>query len=66
MMLKIPEAAVELRISESMLYELLKAEKIRAVNLGPGTRRILRTELEAYAQRLMDEQYPAKPEQGAA
>jgi excisionase family DNA binding protein len=67
MMLKVPTAAAELEISESALYELLKAGKIRSVLLGPKIRRIPRTELEAYQQELLDEQYGTDaPERGAA
>jgi excisionase family DNA binding protein len=67
MMLKIPQAARELGISESTMFELLKAEKVRSVYLGPKIRRIPRTELEAYVQRLLDEQYGSTgAEAGAA
>ena len=60
MMLKVSEAAVELGVSESTLFGLLKAGKIRSVLLGPKIRRIPRTELEAYVQRLLDEQAPPR------
>ena len=65
-LLRVPLAAAELDISESALYEIMKAGKIRSVLLGPKIRRIPRTELEAYVQSLLDEQYGAPaPEQGA-
>lgn len=58
-MLTVPEAAVELRISESKMYALIKADDIKSVLVGPKSRRVPRTEIEAYIARLLAEQHPS-------
>jgi len=66
MMLNISQAAKELGISQSTLFVLLKEEKIRSVYLGPKIRRIPRSELEAYVELLLAEQYGAEAKEAGA
>jgi excisionase family DNA binding protein len=51
------EAAAELRVSESKLYELKRDGEIRSVQLGPKTIRIPYSEIEAYLDRMKAEQW---------
>jgi excisionase family DNA binding protein len=53
------EAAYELRVSRSTLYELLKSGEIGSSLIGPQTRRIQRSEIEAYLARTREAQDPA-------
>jgi excisionase family DNA binding protein len=52
------EAAYELRISKSKLYELLNAGEFGSSLIGPQTRRFARSELEAYLKRTREAQDP--------
>lgn len=51
LMLKIPDAARELQIGLSKMYELLRTGEIRSVKLGPNATRIPFSELTAYLER---------------
>jgi excisionase family DNA binding protein len=56
MMLTIKEACAEMRISESQLYVLMKADELHSIPVGPRGKRIPRTEIEAYITRKLAEQ----------
>lgn len=54
-LLKIPEAAAELAIGRSQLYELISAGEIRAVKIGSRGVRIPAAELDRFvAERLAE------------
>jgi len=47
-LLKIPEAAAELNVSRSLLYEMLAAGELRAVTVGTRGVRIPATEIDRF------------------
>ena len=49
--LTIAEAAAELRIGRTLLYDLVNAGEIDSYRVGPKLRRITRDSLDAYKQR---------------
>ena len=51
LLLRIPEAAEELRVGRSTMYRLIHDGEIRPVRLGPSTTRIPLAEIEAYVAR---------------
>ncbi len=54
-LLKIPEAAAELSIGRSRLYELLQAGEIKAVKIGSRGVRVPSSEIDRFiAERLAD------------
>jgi excisionase family DNA binding protein len=57
LVLTVPEAAAELKVSESQMYRLLGAGKIRSVKEGRTTR-IPYSEITAYLERKLAEQDP--------
>lgn len=61
LLLTYKEAARELGISLSTLYELLRSGAVRKLELGPQTMRIPLAECVAYAERLMAEQWGDSP-----
>ena len=58
------EAASELRIGRSRMYDLIKRGEVVSVRVG-GSRRVIRESLNAYIRRLLAEQ-SAGPWGGAA
>ena len=58
MLLRYPEAAKAMSISESQLYVLLKAHDIRSVPVGPKGRRIPTEEIEAWIKRKLAAEPP--------
>jgi excisionase family DNA binding protein len=64
--LKLPEAAADMRISLSMLYEKIAAGEIEVVHPGPQTTRVPRWAIREYEKRLLDEaRSKREPEQQA-
>jgi len=55
LMLTPEEAASELRIGRSRMYELLRRGEVISVRVG-GSRRVLRDSLKAYVDKLVAEQ----------
>lgn len=51
LLLKIPEAAKELRIGLTKLYELMRDDEIVGIRIGPNATRIPYSEIEAYVAR---------------
>jgi len=55
LLLKIPEAAAELRIGLTKMYELLGSGEIRSIKVGPNATRVPYAQIEAYiARKLAD------------
>ena len=55
LLLKVPEAAAELRVSPSWMWELVRTGKVRSIKLGPQMRRIPREALAEYIAQLQAE-----------
>ena len=57
-LLKIPEAAAELSIGRSRLYELLQAGEIKAVKIGSRGVRVPASELDRFVEGQLREAKP--------
>lgn len=55
LMLTPEEAAAELRIGRSRMYDLIKRGEVVSVRVG-GSRRVIRESLKAYVEKLVAEQ----------
>ena len=55
LLLSVEEAAAELRIGRSRMYDLIKRGEVLSVRVG-GSRRVIRESLKAYVNRLVAEQ----------
>jgi len=55
LLLSVEEAAAELRIGRSRMYDLIKRGEVLSVRVG-GSRRVIRESLKAYINRLVAEQ----------
>jgi excisionase family DNA binding protein len=65
LMLTYKEARIKLGVSLSQLYKLMKDGEIRALDLGPQVRRIPTSELDAWLDRKMAEQFGPKSGEAA-
>jgi excisionase family DNA binding protein len=60
LMLTPEEAAAELRIGRSRMYDLIRRGEVVSVRVG-GSRRVIRESLQAYVDKLVAEQASATP-----
>jgi excisionase family DNA binding protein len=65
LMLTYREAMKKLGVTQSQLYTLLRNGEIRKLELGPQSRRIPMSELEAYLDKLKAEQWGTGPGEAA-
>ena len=63
LLLKVPDAAKALSVGLTKMYELINAQEIRSIRVGPNAVRVPVAEIEAYIARKLAE---TAPEAGAA